>query len=211
MRFITGIILVLSFVVGCGSGDAPGTKHAAHSLEIEEEMAMEMDTEMDAVDPAQNMSLYQVSSEWTTQNGDTVKLRALAGRAQVAAMAYTSCEVACPRIVASMKRIQEEAHSRDVGFVIISIDPERDTPEALKEYATKMDLDESAWTLLTGEPDDVLELAALFGVRYRKMADGEFAHSNIITVLNRQGRIVYQQNGLGADLTAETAEFVSSM
>jgi protein SCO1/2 len=174
-------------------------------------MDEEMAVEMEAVDPAHNMSIYQVSSDWTTQDGERVKLGNLAGKTRVAAMAYTSCEVACPRIVASMKRIQKKAHSAEVGFVLISIDPERDTPAALKAYARKMNLDESDWILLTGSPDDVLELAALLGVRYRKMADGEFAHSNIITVLNVQGEIVYQQNGLGADLTAETAEFVSSM
>jgi len=157
------------------------------------------------------MSIYQVSSKWVTEDGETVTLGTLEGKTQVVAMVYTSCEVACPRIVASMKTIQKKTDSDAVGFVLISIDPERDTPEALKAYAEKMNMDDSAWTLLTGSPDNVLELAALLGVRYRKMADGEFAHSNIITVLDAQGAIVYQQNGLGADLTRETAEFVVSL
>lgn len=208
MKLLPAFILIIAslvLVARCGTGEDPAVDpavdHPAHS----EDMAME------AADPAHNMSIYQVSSEWVTEDGETVTLGTLEGKTQVVAMVYTSCEVACPRIVASMKTIQKKTDSDAVGFVLISIDPERDTPEALKAYAEKMNMDDSAWTLLTGSPDNVLELAALLGVRYRKMADGEFAHSNIITVLDAQGEIVYQQNGLGADLTRETAEFVVSL
>lgn len=204
MKLLAAFILIiasLALVARCGTGEDPAVDHSAHS----EDMAME------AADPAHNMSIYQVSSKWVTEDGETVTLGTLEGKTQVVAMVYTSCEVACPRIVASMKTIQKKTDSDAVGFVLISIDPERDTPEALKAYAEKMNMDDSAWTLLTGSPDNVLELAALLGVRYRKMADGEFAHSNIITVLDAQGEIVYQQNGLGVDLTRETAEFVVSL
>ncbi|NIQ52455.1 MAG: SCO family protein, partial [Gammaproteobacteria bacterium] len=55
----------------------------------------------------------------------------LAGRVRVVAMVYTSCAYACPRIMLDMKRIEAELgpeYREDVGFVIVSIDPERDTP-----------------------------------------------------------------------------------
>ena len=194
-------LATLLFLVGCGSGEKPTVGHAEHSAA----------TEMVAGAPVNDMSLYQVASEWMNENGDRVHLDTLAGTTQVVAMAYTSCEVACPRIVASMKTIQKKMNSGDVGFVLISIDPERDSPEALKAYAEKMKMDDSTWTLLTGSPDNVLELAALLGVRYRKLADGEFAHSNMITVLDEHGEIIHQQKGLGADLTAETAQIVASL
>ena len=187
MRLFLGMLV---FLAGCGSADEPATDHAEHSAL----------PKMEAGAPAHSMSLYQATSEWMTENGKRVNLDTLAGKTQVVAMVYTSCEVACPRILASMKTVQKEADSDAVGFVLISIDPERDTPEALKAFAGKMDMDDSEWTLLTGSPDNVLELAALLGVRYRKMADGEFAHSNIITVLDEHGEIVHQQNGLSADL-----------
>jgi protein SCO1/2 len=50
--------------------------------------------------------------------------------------------------------------------------------------------------MLRGNPDDTRELAALLGVNYRKDASGQFAHSNLITVLNGAGEIVFQQPGL---------------
>jgi protein SCO1/2 len=50
---------------------------------------------------------------------------------------------------------------------------------------------------LHGTENDVLELAALLGVKYRSVGETIFAHSNLITVLNKEGEIVHQQEGLG--------------
>jgi protein SCO1 len=60
--------------------------------------------------------------------------------------------------------------------------------------------------LLHGESDDVLELAALLGVKYKEEATGQFAHSNLITVLNADGEIVHQLVGLGQDINATVRE-----
>ena len=54
--------------------------------------------------------------------------------------------------------------------------------------------------MLHGEPDDTRELAALLGVKYKEGANGQFAHSNLITVLNQDGEIVHQLVGLGQDI-----------
>ena len=48
--------------------------------------------------------------------------------------------------------------------------------------------------------DDTLEMAALLGVKFKKSADGQFAHSNVITILNPEGEIIHQQIGLGQNL-----------
>jgi protein SCO1 len=70
---------------------------------------------------------------------------------------------------------------------------------ALAEYRRTRELPVATWTLLHGQPDDVLELAALLGVRYKEGADGQFMHSNVITLLNANGEIVVQQIGLNSD------------
>jgi len=166
---------------------------------------------LDAVQPAAgNYSIYQVESVWTNQVGLQFPLNNLAGKPQIVAMTYTSCEVSCPRIVSVMQQIGRETQDL-AGFTLISIDPDRDTVQQLAGYAAKMNLDASSWNLLRGEPEDVLEMAALLGVRYQKMPDGEFAHSNMITVLNEMGVIVHQQGGLAPDLNRETVEFVREM
>ena len=107
-----------------------------------------------------------------------------------------------PRIQADLRTIKSELSkfgSKNLGFTLIMIDPERDTVETFNAYAKKNDLDADTWTFLRGDPGDILEVAALLGVKYKKLPDGEFSHSNIITLLKPNGEIALQLNGLGAN------------
>ncbi|MCK9212154.1 MAG: SCO family protein, partial [Ignavibacteriaceae bacterium] len=79
-------------------------------------------------------------------------------------------------------------------------DPERDTPEKLLQYAKRKNLDLHRWSLLSGKNDDILEIAALLGFKYRKEANGDFSHTNIITLLNEKGEIAFQLIGLNQDV-----------
>jgi len=146
-------------------------------------------------------SLYNLTSEWIAQDSSVLHLEDLSGKPQVLALIYTSCQAACPRIVADMRHIESELGEdvSAVGFVLVSIDPEHDKPARLDTFARENFLDPSRWKLLYGESPDVMEVAAVLGVRYRKTTPLDYAHSNIITVLNEVGDVVYQQDGLGAD------------
>lgn len=149
--------------------------------------------------PIPDQSLYQLDSQWTSDQGRVIRLGNLQGQPQVIAMVFTSCEFACPIIVNDMKRIADALSpeaQRKVNFTLISFDHERDTPEKLLAFRKRMGLPMAGWTLLRGEADDVRELAALLGVNYRKDARGQYAHSNLITVLNARGEIVAQESGL---------------
>jgi protein SCO1/2 len=148
-------------------------------------------------------SLYQTESRWTTDTGKQVKLVDLKGRPQVVVMFFASCQSACPVLVHDVQRIEASLNPDQrarVGFTLVTIDPRRDTPEALANYRATRSLATNTWTLLRGEPTDVQELAALLGVKYKEQADGQFAHSNLITVLNSEGEIVHQLAGLGKDI-----------
>jgi protein SCO1/2 len=144
-------------------------------------------------------SLYLLDSTWTSDAGRKVKLGVLRGKPQVVVMFFASCQFTCPITVSDVQRIEAalpENLRTNTGFLLVSFDSVRDTPAALKAYRTTRELSSQNWTLLRGEPDDVRELAALLGVIYREDANGSFAHSNVITVLNAEGEIVYQQPGL---------------
>ena len=144
-------------------------------------------------------SLYQLDSSWTSDVGREVKLGVFRGRPQVMALFFSHCEFACPILVHDMKRIEAALplDLRDkVDFLLVSIDTERDMPAELHAYRAKQELPLKNWSLLTGRPDDVRELAALLGVNYQKDGRGQFAHSNIITLLNAEGEIAYQLQGL---------------
>ncbi|WP_224999164.1 SCO family protein [Cesiribacter sp. SM1] len=145
-------------------------------------------------------SIYNLDSRWVSHTGDSINLHTLQGRVQLVAMVYTACEYACPRIVADMKRIEEavvDTWGHQVGFVLVSIDPKHDTPEKLREFARKNGFNPHRWQLLHGSEGNILELAALLGVQYKKVGEKDFSHSNVITVLDAAGEIKHQQLGLG--------------
>ncbi len=171
----------------------PATNTPSHSCCCREEAPSQLS----------GKSLYQSETKWTTDTRKEIKLGDLANRPQVVAMFFANCQYACPIIVNDMHRIEAaltpEQRAR-VGFTLVSFDSKRDTPAALAEYRQTRQLPADRWTLLHGEPDAVQELAALLGVRYKQDANGQFMHSNVITVLNAQGEIVHQQIGLGQDI-----------
>ncbi|PRY10110.1 protein SCO1/2 [Pontibacter ummariensis] len=147
-----------------------------------------------------DMSLYNLESEWQNQEGRKMKLPELQGKVQLVSMIFTNCSYACPRIIADLKRIETELQQLDrddVGIVLVTMDPERDTPARLKEFATDNKLDPSRWTLLTGEAEAIRELSALLNMKYKQELDGNISHANMISVLNEQGELVHQQEGLG--------------
>jgi len=147
-------------------------------------------------------SLYNVESVWSDQDGARVALKSLRGQLRIVAMVYTSCQYVCPLIVNDMLTIERRlppGMRGKVHFALFSFDPERDSAPVLKAYAAKRGLDERRWRLYTGAPDNVLELAAVLGVRYRKEPNGEFSHSTIITLLDREGIVRHQVKGQKQD------------
>lgn len=149
--------------------------------------------------PVTDTSLYLLESSWTSDVQSGIRLEVLRGRPQIVAMFFTQCEYACPILVNELRRLESAlpvALKDQVDFLLVSFDTERDTALALAKFRQTQQLGNSHWTLLTGKPDDVRELAALLGVNFQKDARGQFSHSNLITVLNREGEVARQFGGL---------------
>ncbi|MDZ7772180.1 MAG: SCO family protein [Balneolaceae bacterium] len=185
--------------VGCSGGDqnsdAGGNNDTAEQATAHEGMS---NMGMEAGEPSEG-SIYHLESRWQNRHGRPVSLDTLRGKIQVVAMVYTHCEHACPRILADMKRIRDNLSPRALErthFTIVSIDPERDTPGRLTQFARENDLSGEQWTLLNGNEGNVLELAAVLGVRYKRVSETDFVHSNMITVLDQEGVITYQRKKL---------------
>lgn len=147
-------------------------------------------------------SLYQLTSVWTDENGDSLRLASLQGEVQVLAMMFTHCPSMCPTLVKEIRglraRLPEKARAR-TRYVLVSIDPERDTPEALEGYRGDMGLDRDDWTLLRGTPESVRELGAALGFTFNTDSGMDFAHTRMVTVLDPGGEIVHQQAGVEPD------------
>jgi protein SCO1/2 len=147
-------------------------------------------------------SLYLLDSTWTSDVGRQIKLGTLRGRPQIVALFFSHCAYACPILIGELQTIESKLPPEVLGrvdFLLVSIDSKRDTPAELVAFREKRQLARARWTLLHGEADDVRELAALLGVNYAEDARGQFAHSNLITLLNAQGEIAFQQAGLKQD------------
>ena len=159
--------------------------------------------------PISARSIYQIDAKFCADTGQCLPLAALRGRPVVLAMFFASCGYACPRLVTDMQALRGQlpADLRDqAAFVLVSFDPDRDTPAALADYRRQRALD-GAWSLLHGDKGAVAELAALLGVKYRREPSGNFAHSNLITILNPEGEIVHRREGLSGGLN-EAAQAV---
>ena len=158
------------------------------------------------------LSIYNLPSTWTTQNGENIQLEDLRGNVLVMVMIYTSCKAACPRLVADMRNIEKQVPEEDldnVKFIMVSIDPETDTPKLLKDFSVENDMENDHWLFLRGTPEDTREFATVLAVSYKKISPIDFSHSNIISVFDEEGVLVHQQQGLGVDNT-ETIEAIKT-
>lgn len=159
--------------------------------------------------PISDMSIYNLPENWTNQNGENIELKDYKGNVLVMVMIYTSCKAACPRLVADMRNIEEQISTelkQNVKFILVSIDPEVDTPERLKEFSIENKMTDDHWVFLRSNENQTREFAAVLAVNYKKISPIDFSHSNIISVFNKEGEMVYQQEGLGVsyDKTVET-------
>lgn len=156
-----------------------------------------------ANEEANENSVYLLNEAWKTSNNKTINWANLKGTPRIMAMIFTNCTYACPVIVNDMKKVEAGLSKKDldrVKFLLVTIDPERDTPEAMTNFAKNMNLDLNRWELLTSNENNVSELAAVLGFKYKQEKDKSFSHSNIITVLNSEGEIAHQHFGLNQNI-----------
>lgn len=130
------------------------------------------------------------------QDGDIRTLEQFRGRAVIVTFLFTTCEDTCPTIARQVSSTLDEL-GRDVPTLIISVDPERDTPESAKRFLNKMDLRGRAMYLL-GSQQQLAPIWRAYGIQPQGIA---FDHSAYVLVLDDRGR---QRVGWPADkLTPE--------
>ncbi len=142
-------------------------------------------------------SLFNSTVQFNDQNSALFALSQQQGHVQLVAFVYTHCTSVCPIIVADLKRLDgmlSRALKNKVQFLLVSLDPENDSAKTMKSFLQEHGIASTRWHFVRGNNDDTRELALLFDVRYRQDA-GEIAHSNMISVLDTHGVLVYQRKG----------------
>lgn len=213
---LTGALLfLLTNFAGCFTTAEERNEKSKAKTELVKETKTEKHSCCDEIESEEisESSIYQLESDWTDQDGKSFSLKNLEGKKVVLTMFFASCTYACPILVNDMKKIESALSKKEnislYNFILVSIDPERDTPVKLKGFANKNNLELKRWKLLAGSSDEIIELAALIGFKYKKDKNGDYSHSNLINFLNEKGEIIHQQFGLNQDITPATEKFLS--
>ena len=187
-------LLLVAATLACDARDEHGAgqadAHAGHAAHVHRDLA--------GSEPS-GLSLYQLEGQWTAASGESVELATLRGSPVLLLLFYGTCDYACPLLVHDLQKVDTllDPATRDrVRFALVTFDPERDTPERLAAYGREHGLDPPHWLLLHGSPDQVRELAASVGVRYRPTGTGQFSHTMRIVLLDREGAAVEHWDGL---------------
>jgi protein SCO1/2 len=153
------------------------------------------DTSLPRIGPAPEFTL-------TNQNGNRLSLEELQGKVVVVTFIFASCTDACPLLTAKMAMLQSRL-GRDLGaevfFVSVTVDPERDTPEVLKRYASAHGAELAGWAFLTGTPAEIRDVTRRYGVAYKKMPSGNVDHTFLTSLVDRRGRLRVQYLGVRFD------------
>jgi len=161
--------------------------------------------------PLPEDSIYRVEATLTDQAGRSFAFAEAAGEVRLATLFYATCPYVCPLIVDQLKSIERELDESERARLrvrLVTLEAEKDTPEVLAEVARKRRMDTSRWTLAQPRPEDLRKLAAVLDVQYRKLPDGEFNHSSVISLLDREGRVLARTSKLGG---APDPEFVAAV
>ena len=161
--------------------------------------------------PLPGDSIYQLPLPLTDSQGQTRDWRTLRGKPRLVSMFYTSCQYICPLIIESGKAVERQLspdQQKRLGVLLVSMDPARDTPPALKKVVDQRKLDLARWTLAAPPADDVRLVAAVLGIRYRQLADGEFNHSSMLILVDANGRILARTEKIGSQ---PDPEFVAAV
>ena len=147
------------------------------------------------IGPAPNFTL-------TSQNGMPVTLEDLRGKVVAVTFIYSQCPDICPMLTQKMVQVQDELGAdfgRKIAFVSISLDPEHDTPEVLKDYAQFWGAKPDGWTFLTGSPEAVRDVTRRYRVFFAKKEDGSVDHTQLTTLVDAEGQMRVQYLGARFD------------
>jgi protein SCO1/2 len=141
-----------------------------------------------ATGAAASASLFSHPWSWTDERGHAVTLSNWRGRPLVLTAMFTQCKATCPRTLAKLRQMhaQFQRAGRAAEFVLVTLDPDNDTPQALSRFKSSSGLPDS-WHLLSGSLADTRELRDVLGIHV--IDDGpHLMHDGRIVLYDGDGR-----------------------
>jgi len=167
--------------------------------------------------PPERLPVIQKAPDFdlVDQSGKAVHFADFKGKVMLVSFIFTTCNGTCPATTSRMAKIQEHLHKRGlldkgVRLVSISLDPARDTPEALRGYMRLYEADSSSWSFLTGSPDKVAKAIAAWGMWAKPAANGQLDHPSRIFLVDRRGQIreIYNLDFLRVPWVTEDIDYL---
>ncbi len=139
--------------------------------------------------------------ELTNQEGKKITDKDYLGKVYVLEFFFSTCPTICPKMNQNMLKIQNDFMDRnDFGIVSITINPENDTPQVLKEHAEILGAKHKNWNFLTGDQKYIYDLANkgfnLYAAENKK-ATGGFEHSGMFALIDKKGNIRCRKDQFG--------------
>lgn len=175
-RFAAGLVLALMAGAWTGHSSAHKAKQEAR---------------LPSIGPAPEFSL-------ATQDGKRLALSEHRGQAVVVTFIYTSCADTCPMLTAKLVGIQRRLTAKlrpKAYFIAITVDPERDTTEVLKQYAQAHSADLNSWAFLTGTAAEIEDVTRRYGIYRKQQSGGDVDHTFLTSLIDRSGTLRVQYLG----------------
>ena len=194
------VIVVLGVVLGligrslrsgsdAKSDSGPGSDEVIYTADVApgEEPLVQDSSEIEneeVVRPTEDQA-WLSSFELTERSEKSVSTEDLKGQPYVVSFFFTNCPSVCPRQNQKIKELQDEFKGQPIRFLSISVDPETDTPEVLREYAARYGADKDQWLFLTG---DLLYIRRIAGEMFQQAVDRGF-HTEKFVLVDAEGKI----------------------
>lgn len=153
------------------------------------------DQRLPTIGPAPNFEL-------TSQDGTRVALDDYRGKVVAVTFIFASCMDTCPLLTAKMAQVQDELgadFATRIAFVSITVDPERDTPDVLKQYAQTFGANPAGWAFLTSTSEEIRDVTRRYGIFMSKTAAGDVDHTFLTSLVDSRGTLRVQYLGTRFD------------
>ncbi len=153
------------------------------------------DARLPTIGPAPDFALI-------SQDGARVTLGDYRGKVLAVTFIFASCTDTCPLLTAKMAQVKDglgEDFGPRIAFASITVDPERDTPEVLKQYAENFGADPAGWVFLTGDRAAILDVERRYGIFAEKTAGGDVDHTFLTSLVDPRGILRVQYLGVRFD------------
>lgn len=139
------------------------------------------------IEPAPELGL-------TDQSGHVVRVADLRGRVVLLSFVYTRCPGACPIVVHKYEELAQAFSARGwlgdrVRLVLVTLDPEHDTPAALWEFADQLKASNDQWHFLTGSPAQIRQALDRYHIWRARRPDGVIDHVLRIYLIDNHGQV----------------------